>query len=957
MRNRALALSITAAMLLAVSPGPADSLSSLLLEWTLPSVELLPQPDGTVWVVADGYLVNEEPGSPRLPYTSTLIAIPPGVTPSLHILSVETATIPLPGPISIVPQPERALVDEGGFPTEFAFISPEPSPVPSSPIVLEELGIMRGVRLARILFRPLLPVEGHLHVYRHIKAEVTWEKNSALAVPVSPKDPLLEAIRQAVLNPRDVSPVLPPTRVKTFQVQGAKPEVFIEISRPGLYQVTYENLKLYGFSGVNPANLRLFQGNNEVAYRWIGDEDETFEPGEYILFYAEPRFSRWTDVDVYRLIADSTPGMRMLTRSSVWIELPPGIPWIETTYEANLLYTPNCFCGNLPPGRDGDRWVWADLMRPNSPVFSTSFPLNVNPSFSATLKVWMIGYTSVAANPDHRIEVVLNGVHLGNAEWDGKTAITATFTIPPHVLAHTNSLQISLPGIPDVKVEGAWLDGFSLQFAGGADSWGSMVTFSTRTFSTSAPPSGWPHHLYLPLVMREAGAALPMRAYTVKLNPSRHYQAYDITDPLHPVQVLTLKIEGQQITLIDPGDRPRRYLVATEEAIRPPDRIRPREDLGNTNGADYLIITHPLFAEAISPLAELRRSQGLTVATVNVLGIYDSHGDGRPDPEAIRNFIADAYHNWNPRPTYILLVGDGSYDPRRHLPSSPPSFIPPYLTNVDPWAGETAADNRYVCVDGEDNLPDLLLGRLPVKNPDEARAVVRKILNYETNPLPGGWNAFVLLIADNPDEAGDFHTYSEASAKWVTAPFTVNRHYCPQSSCEKEAPALHEVIVRDWNRGSFLIQYFGHSSWQQWAVERLFHLDNIPALCNSRRYPVLVEMTCFTGAFHRPEPTLDEELILRPEAGAVAIWGPTGLSLGKGHAYLSEGFFRAVFSHNVTTVGEATLAGKLSLAASNLYPELMDTYTLFGDPAQRWNRAIIPWHTNIYLPLVLRNFR
>ncbi|RME38337.1 MAG: hypothetical protein D6793_02885, partial [Thermoflexia bacterium] len=337
-----------------------------------------------------------------------------------------------------------------------------------------------------------------------------------------------------------------------------------------------------------------------------------------------------------------------------------------------------------------------------------------------------------------------------------------------------------------------------------------------------------------------------MRAYTVRLNPSRAYRAYDITDPLRPVRVLTLEVDGQRVTFADPGDRPRRYIVATEEAVRAPDRIRGREDLwgfraaGGATGADYVLITHPAFADALGPLVDLRRSQGLTVAVINVLGVYDAYGDGRPDPEAIRRFLADAYARWDPRPTFVLLVGDGSYDPRRYLPTSPPTLIPPYLADVDPNSGETAADNRYACVDGEDNFPDLLLGRLPVKAADEARAVVRKIVDSEAQPLPGGWNGTVLLVADNPDGAGNFPALSEASAPWVTDPFTVTRRYCvgvdPNGDdCDAEASALHAALLGDWNRGALLIQYFGHSSWQQWARERLFHLDDLPSLANGRR--------------------------------------------------------------------------------------------------------------------------
>ena len=109
-------------------------------------------------------------------------------------------------------------------------------------------------------------------------------------------------------------------------------------------------------------------------------------------------------------------------------------------------------------------------------------------------------------------------------------------------------------------------------------------------------------------------------------------------------------------------------------------------------------------------------------------------------------------------------------------------------------------------------------------------------------------------------------------------------------------------------------------------------------------------MTCFTGAFHRPEPTLDEALVTA-EGGAIATWGPSGLGVGTGHDDLSDGFFGAVFDDEVETVGEAALAGKLELAASGLNEDLMDTFNLLGDPSLQFNRTIVPWGP-VFLPMI-----
>jgi len=920
-------------------------------------------PDGSVEVTPGDFEVDGRPGAPRLPFTSTLIALPPGAVSQLRVIATETYTVPLPGPLAVAPEAVGVERDRAGNPIGLRWSPADhPLPPPSEPVVLEEVGVVRGIRLARLTVYSALPVGDHLRVIRRLRVEVRWAGAGAEAgPPPSPDDPLLQQVRRAVLNPQDVlpAPSTAPTGLSATPAGGGLPTAFLEVRAPGLYRVSCDGLLPLGFGTVNPHTLRLFRGADEALLEWQGDDDAVCESGETFYFYAEPRFSRWTAVDAYRL-APAAPGPNpMPVRPADPTGLPLAAPWVERTLEENREYTPDRFTPGVPPGRDGDRWAWDYLTGPMQTPKTYSFSLTAaDAAASASLTIWAIGHTAT----EHRWAVLVNGTAVGEVAWSGRTVVTATLPVPPGVLrAGPNTLALR-----PLLAEGGWLDAFAVRHALGAAPAGASVVFGERV---SFPPSSgelpaMPSRLYLPLALRYAQTGA--RAYRVTLAAPGPYRAYDVTDPLRPVRLTGFRVDGFAVTLGDPPEGgPRRYLVVAESAIRAPDRIRPREDLwgfraaGGAIGADYLIITHPAFADALGPLIALRRSQGLTVTVANVLGIYDAYGDGRPDPEAIRRFIADFYATGNPRPRYVLLVGDGSYDPRQYRSTSPPTFIPPYLADVEPYSSEAAADNRYVCVDGDDNLPDLLLGRLPVRSADPARAVVEKIVRYETAPLPGGWNAKVVLVADDPDAAGDFRAISEAAATYVTDPFTVTRRYCPgtapnRSDCSDE-DAIRAAVLNDWNRGALIVQYAGHASWQQWAAERFFHLEDIPALANSRSLPVVAEMTCFTGAFHRPEPTLDEELLLRQEAGAVATWGPTGLGVGAGHRRLSEGFFRAVFSDTVGTVGEAALAGKLNLLGAGQGQDLIDTFHLLGDPALRFQRSIVPWAARVFLPLVSRS--
>ncbi|MCX7680761.1 MAG: hypothetical protein N2508_02130, partial [Anaerolineae bacterium] len=176
----------------------------LVLEWTTPPVTVHRLGDGLVAVDVVGYEKTTIPGQPQLPFTSTLIAIPPGVSPELRLLAIEESYIPLPGRVVAAPQPSGILYDGEGRPIGGDFTpATETKPPPSTHITLEEIGIVRGVRLARISFYPAVPQGARLRVIRHIKV--------ALAIPGSPQspqvtDPLVERVREAVRNPWHIVP-------------------------------------------------------------------------------------------------------------------------------------------------------------------------------------------------------------------------------------------------------------------------------------------------------------------------------------------------------------------------------------------------------------------------------------------------------------------------------------------------------------------------------------------------------------------------------------------------------------------------------------------------------------------------------------------------------------------------------------------------------------------------------
>jgi hypothetical protein len=457
----------------------------------------------------------------------------------------------------------------------------------------------------------------------------------------------------------------------------------------------------------------------------------------------------------------------------------------------------------------------------------------------------------------------------------------------------------------------------------------------------------------------------------------------DITDPQRPVAIaatcpLTTCAGKFGLRL----DEPHTVAAVTAADVSAPAAVLPAAPphlQAPTNGADYILIAHANLLAAATPLAAQRRAQGLRVVLVDVQDIYDEFGSGQDDAEAIRRFLAYAYAAWQPpAPAYVLLLGDGTFDPRgRCYPAGTcPSLvtplgstlIPPYLADVDPWLGETAADSRLAAIGEGSPLPFFAIGRLPANTLAEAQAMVAKLLAYENTPPEASGAAQrrgLVFVADNafavdssPDPAGNFWQISDVAAAVAEdaaramgpALPPVDRLYLnlcdaqrfghcaladppykPLSTGEALASALGAAL----EKGSLLVHYSGHGSIAAWGGQpSIWGTGDVQELANAARLPVVVDMTCYTGYFHYPGlPSLAETWLAARGGGAAAVVASSGLGLAEGHATLDAALLAHLFDPQTRTVGEALLAAKLAVVAAGGPPEDVDTFALFGDPA------------------------
>jgi hypothetical protein len=423
------------------------------------------------------------------------------------------------------------------------------------------------------------------------------------------------------------------------------------------------------------------------------------------------------------------------------------------------------------------------------------------------------------------------------------------------------------------------------------------------------------------------------------------------------------------------GPQQRQYLVTGAGTVFAPQvSAHQPNDLTAALNADALYIAPKAFHAALAPLVVHREAQGYATQLVDVQAIYDNWSFGSVSPIAIRQFLQYTVATAAHAPSHVILVGDGTSDPLNYTKRNNTNFIPPYLAMVDPWLGETACETCYAQLDGadplSDALPDVALGRLPAKNVAEVATIARKLIDYDTGTTGLAWRARNVYIADDADRAGDFAAMAELSAALQPQGVDVQRmYYDPTSSlnqpwAEPNPVKAYQRTMEALNAGAAFVNYVGHSYYWQWGLtdptatpSNLLGLYDPDALTNGKQLPVVLEMTCLTSAFQQPAysgTTIDERLLLNPNGGAIAIWGPTGMGIAHGHDALQRGFYKSFWNRAGAdkSLGTLVRAGYFELFTSSpCCQDALRTFALLGDP------LTVPLGVNkqaLYLPLVRR---
>ncbi len=549
-----------------------------------------------------------------------------------------------------------------------------------------------------------------------------------------------------------------------------------------------------------------------------------------------------------------------------------------------------------------DFYFWEGVVSETNDLLAPRFPLDLtgHAGGDVALKVRLMGWSNTTNDPDHLAEIRFNGASVASIAFDGQDTAEAVVTVPGASVSN---------GMNTLVVNGVRQPGLSHDFF--------VVDWIEASFDRALAP------LPAPAQIRAGGAAaVSAQAFgeplALALDDAGNPTWIADEDGRLPAKAWAVAVSNERFAVVEADAVP---------MLDPQPAAADAWFLSAANQIDYLVIVPRALASAAQELADYRSGQGLRTGVAVFEDICDLMAGGVPTPEAIPEFLGFAAATWEKSPRMVVLAGNGNYD-YLGVMSNEVNHLPPMLVQTP--AGICASD-ALLADAGGDERPDVAIGRLPALTVEDLSAMIAKIKAYEAG-FGSAWQNQLVLVADAANSAGDFSAANTRLAEIVQAPYSVAERI---DLGTMEIGLARTNLLGWFHAGAGFIHYTGHGGLHNFSAQNLLTEEDVAAMSNAVHPSIAVALSCLVGRYEVPAVSSLGESLLRRPGGAVAVLGPSGLSLNAPATELGEAFYRAILQEGEGRLGLAFLKARRSLPDTLFTKDSFAVYNLLGDPALR----------------------
>ncbi len=380
---------------------------------------------------------------------------------------------------------------------------------------------------------------------------------------------------------------------------------------------------------------------------------------------------------------------------------------------------------------------------------------------------------------------------------------------------------------------------------------------------------------------------------------------------------------------------------------------------------DAIVVCPVAFQPTLQSWIQRRQAEGMQVCVL----------PSKSDAEALRTSICELATK---ETRYVMLVGDAPVigtvcDPSRQTPIL---YCPTTVSSK--WGSTAVLSSDMLFGDFDrDDLPDAVVGRLPVDRPEQLQSLITRITAHESSQNFGPWRGQVQVVGG----VGGFGAIVDRTIESITRSIVTNvlpmetrtmvTYASPGHPFFPREPSFTDAVLNRYQQGSRFWVYAGHG--------RITELDRVPGTRFGQpvldrqsvkqlnrpvgESPIALMLACYTGAMDAPDDSLAEEMVLC-EGGPIAVLAGSRVTMPYGNTTAAVGLIDGIFTQRKPRLGDAWMCALTHLqceqpaeasntqimidaVAAMINPadttlederrEHMLLYNLIGDPTLRLN--------------------
>ncbi len=372
------------------------------------------------------------------------------------------------------------------------------------------------------------------------------------------------------------------------------------------------------------------------------------------------------------------------------------------------------------------------------------------------------------------------------------------------------------------------------------------------------------------------------------------------------------------------------------------------------------MIYHPSL-ETASLNYRAYRNTTMNAQLANINELYLQFGGGIPKHIfGIRRFMHFVYENATQKPRGLFLMGKGireaSINENSFNGAGTRKNQANYAACLIPSYGQPSSDVAITAglLPGNEWSAIVPTGRISVQTNQELQDYLDKVETYEQQQDQNDiydtpskdWQKHVIHFAGGSDalEQVQFQgNMNNMEAKISDSLFGATVHRVYKETSNPLDPTILSEVTDRISDGISLMTYFGHASGTNSGFE--INLDDPSNWGNTDRYPVMFVNSCYNGNVFQSSISKSEEFVQVANSGAIAYIASVGIGLaGQLDAYAQRFYSNLSYDNYGQTLSELISVTSDEIESFSSALELETTcmqMVLNGDPLLKFN-----WHTH-----------